>query len=247
MVKNNKMEKKNYPMTLINNLREFARKTPLRTLYRRLRGTYLNRHFKRAMAEIINDQNELNFNHDVLASLCLGWGNPDTAANVEFLDECANYARESSLPILECGSGLTTIIAGLVAKKTNNTLWSLENMKFWHNRVKKYLKMYHINSATIYYSVLKNYGDFTWYAPPLDSMPEKFSLVICDGPSNNKGGRYGLLPVMKQKLAPGCIILLHNVDRKIEKENLERWAAYTNLSYEIRGSAIPNYGVVRLK
>jgi hypothetical protein len=241
------MEKKSHPVIMINKLRGFARKTPLRPLYRGLRRIYLNGRFKQAMAEIINDHNELNINHDVLADLCLGWGNPDTAANVEFLDECARYARESRLPILECGSGLTTIIAGLIAKKRNNTIWSLENTKYWYNRLKKYSNSYQIDSIHIHYHSLIDYGDFSWYDPPLDSMPDKFSLVICDGPSDNKGGRYGLLPVMKQRLAPGCIILLHNVDTNDEKENLERWAVYTDLSYEIRGSAIPHYGVVRLK
>ena len=234
-------------MTLIDNLRELARKTPLKPLYDGLRRTYLNHHFRQAMKEILNDHDKLNFDHDVLAKLCLGWGNPNAASNVEFLSECIKFARESSLPILECGSGLTTIIGGLVAKKNTNSYWSLENMKFWYNRVKKCLKMYQVDSATIYYSDLKDYSDFSWYDPPLDSMPDKFSLVICDGPSNNKGGRYGLLPVMKQKLAPGCIVLLHNVDTTDEKENLERWAAYTNISYEIRGSAIPHYGIVQIK
>jgi predicted O-methyltransferase YrrM len=184
---------------------------------------------------------------EILADLSYGWGNPGYSANLDFLLACAQHAAQSRLPVLECGSGITTIITGIVAQKYGNTVWSLEHMKSWHDRLKKYLELYKIDSVKLIHSPLADYGDFTWYRTPLDKMPDEFSLVICDGPpANNKGGRYGLMPIMKQKLAPGCVILFDNANRKTEQENVARWEEQVNMSRETHGSVIPYY-VIRVK
>jgi hypothetical protein len=199
------------------------------------------------MKKILDDPGHNLDDPKILADLSYGWGNPSHSANPDFLLACAKCAAQAKLPILECGSGLTTIIAGIVAQKSGNTVWALEHMKSWYNRLKKYLNMYKIDSVKLTYTPLADYGDFTWYRPPLEAMPEEFSLVICDGPpGDNKGGRYGLVPIMKRKLAPGCVILFDNANRKTEQENVARWGEQINMSCETRGKIVPYY-IIRVK
>jgi hypothetical protein len=45
---------------------------------------------------------------------------------------------------------------------------------------------------------------------------------VCDGPKGTtRGGRYGLAPVMKDRLAPGCIVLLDDTSREAERAIIE--------------------------
>src|SRR5713101_1399012 len=52
---------------------------------------------------------------EMLVDLQIAWGNEGYAARTDFLQEVAERAVITSGPILECGSGLTTILFGLLA------------------------------------------------------------------------------------------------------------------------------------
>lgn len=143
-------------------------------------------------------------------------------------------------PILECGSGLTTILVGAIAQRTGQAHWALEHMPAWAAKVQKRLQQHQLDAVHLCVSPLKDYGDFGWYDPPLDTMPENFSLVICDGPpSTTKDGRYGLIPIMHERLAPGCVILLDDAGREQERSIAERWAQELGASFEILGAEKP--------
>ena len=78
-------------------------------------------------------------------------------------------------------------------------------------------------------------------------MPDGFTLVICDGPpGTTKGGRYGFLPMMKQKLKPGCVILLDDAAREQEQLIVEHWTKEIRMSYETRGSRHPYFLITLL-
>jgi hypothetical protein len=73
---------------------------------------------------------------------------------------------------------------------------------------------------------LKSYAGYSWYDPPLSRWSRNFSLVVCDGPpADTPGGRYGLAPIMREHLAPGCVILLDDAEREPEREIAQRWSA----------------------
>src|SRR4030042_2739470 len=98
-------------------LRKIAGKTPLGTIYRWARRNYRFVFFRKTMRKVIADPQVMLHDSRLLASLVYGWGNPSYASDTDFYTDCAKYAAQSRLPILECGSGLTTIVAGLVAQK----------------------------------------------------------------------------------------------------------------------------------
>ena len=72
---------------------------------------------------------------------------------------------------------------------------------------------------------------------PLESMSCDFGMVICDGPpGDTKGGRYGMLPIMSDRLRSGCVILLDDADRADEIAITKRWKKELNAKAEFIGA-----------
>ena len=180
-----------------------------------------------------------------LKDLITGWSNEGFAANLEYLEAVAAHALKTKGPVLECGSGVTTILMGILCGKRNIGVWSLEHYDEWRQRVAGVLADNNIASATVCSAPLVEYGEFVWYDPPLAQMPEAFSLVICDGPpGSTKGGRYGLLPVLNDRLH-GATILLDDAGRPGEAELIKRWENEARFETEVRGDKERGFAVMQ--
>ena len=78
---------------------------------------------------------------------------------------------------------------------------------------------------------LKDYGSYQWYDVDHDALPHGIKLCICDGPpGSTRGGRYGLMPQIGHRLAPGCVVLLDDTCRAEELDIARRWANEFDLS-----------------
>ena len=173
-----------------------------------------------------------------------GWDDKRWSAGAEYLDAVARAALEERRPILECGSGLTTLVLATIARRTGVEVWTLEHDARCFERVTSRLRAFGLEVHALS-APLREYGSFDWYGVDPDRLPT-FSLVVCDGPpKRTRGGRFGLLPVLSERLAPGCLILLDDAARTEEREVLERWASEWPLRYEVRGSSRP-YAAVEL-
>jgi hypothetical protein len=167
---------------------------------------------------------------ELLSDLLVGWGNEGFAAQTDYLEEVSRQAAKTDGPILECGSGLTSVMLGLLAGRRGVQTWSLEHFPEWRVRVKNALERFEIPNVQICSAPLRSFGEFEWYDAPRAEMPKEFQLVICDGPpGSTAGGRYGLLPVMGERLPAGSLILLDDAARPGEVEVLLRWASETKL------------------
>jgi hypothetical protein len=177
--------------------------------------------------------------NSTLSELIYGWGNEAWSAREEYLTSCIAHALAAKGAILECGSGLTTLLVAAIAKKQGQPHWILEHKPHWAKKAQQYLDIYQLDSI-VCSKPLKDYGDYCWYEVPMDNMPHTFSLLICDGPPRRtKGGRYGLIPVMRKQIQSGCVILLDDGYRQEEVEIAKRWAMEINSSYCIQGIAKP--------
>ena len=184
----------------------------------------------------------------VLAGLIYGWGNQAWAASPEYIRACVLEALAARAPVLECGSGLSTLIVGLVSQRQRNLVYSLEHHSDWAAKVGAWLKRMRIRSVRINICPLRDYGDFEWYGSLPADLPQKWGLVICDGPpgSTTRGGRYGLLPLMRQRFAAGTVILLDDGGRPEEQAIAERWAKEAPASAETHGVEKPFIRLVLL-
>jgi hypothetical protein len=155
--------------------------------------------------------------------LITGWSS-GWAAGSSYLEALTGAVLDGHLSVLECGTGLTTLVLA--------SLLSLEHDPGWFAVVKKELRRFGLD-ANVVLAPLRSYGGFEWYDVEALNLPP-FSLVVCDGPPNSaRGGRYGVVPVLGPRLPPGCTILLDDAARPSERQTLRRWESEQGIKYEI--------------
>jgi len=201
--------------------------------------------FERAIDRFREDpRRSLLDSSQVLDDLIYGWGNEGWSAKKEYLRQCVECALVVDGPSLECGSGLTTILVGIVAQTRGHRHWALEHATAWSECVGACLDRHGIDSVSVCTGDLEKYPDFSWYSPPRQEMGEPFALVVCDGPPGSiAGGRYGLLPVMKDRLRQDCVILLDDAARNEEQTIARRWEAEFGCDVELVDGAAPFFKI----
>lgn len=178
----------------------------------------------------------------VIADLLYGWNNPWSVQD-EVIRPLWTAAWESTGPILECGSGLSTLLLAVVAERRDVPFVSLEHDATWHAHVLQTLARLGLWHARVELAPLVHHADHDWYDVPVD-LPAAFGLVVCDGPPGDTfGGRYGLLPAMGHRLAPDCVILMDDATRPGERGVLERWMHEHAMTHRVEGTVKP-YAVV---
>jgi len=195
-----------------------------------LRRTYDAMRFDTAMRRFITDPPAaLAADSHVLGDLISAWGNSGWIAQEGYLRACLEVALASRAATLECGSGLSTLLIGVVAQQQGCEHWALEHLAEWGAKIDYFRVRYGLRAVKLHTAPLRNYDGFAWYDPPLSRLPRTFALVVCDGPpANTAGGRYGLVPVMREHLAPGCVILLDDAGRPEEQMIAQRWQRELN-------------------
>jgi predicted O-methyltransferase YrrM len=71
-------------------------------------------------------------------------------------------------------------------------------------------------------------GDGIWHWYDTNAVPEgEFDLLVVDGPPGKTGpqARYPALPLLRDHLAPGALIVLDDANRTEEQATAERWGA----------------------
>ena len=209
------------------------------------RAAVLSYTFRQAMREVVKLAPGEMPSRELLKKLRLGWDNQGWDAKLDYMEEILRRALETKGPVLECGSGLTTLLLGQLAGKRNVETWSLEHNAQWHRRVSSAIKRHHVQKVHLCFAPLCDYEQFNWYDPPLAEMPERFSLVICDGPPDlAHGGRYGLLPILGDRLASGTVILFDDVREPGQPEVLRRWETESGVKVELRETEEVSFALV---
>ena len=214
-------------------------------LKRPARAAVLSYTFRQAMRELASLPAGEMPSRELLKKLRLGWDNQGWDAKFGYMEEIMRHVVTTKGPILECGSGLSTLVMGQLAGKRGVEIWGLEHNAEWHQRVSGTLKRYRIPGVKLSCAPLREYAGFNWYDPPLAEMPGKFSLVICDGPPDlAHGGRYGLLPVLGDRLESGAVILFDDAREPGQPEVLQRWADESGVGVELRENDEVSFAIV---
>jgi hypothetical protein len=136
-------------------------------------------------------------------------------------------------------------LLGLFAGNRGIDVWTLENSAEWHQRMSDTLKENGIRGVKNCHAPLKDYGPFSWYDAPVSAMPARFSMVVCDGPpGTTKGGRYGLVPVLRDRLQGGTIILLDDAHRESELEALTEWEKVIRINKTFQKESRGEFAVI---
>ena len=176
----------------------------------------------------------------LIKQLIYAWGNQGFSAQIDYMHSCIENTLHSEGLIFECGSGLSTILLGTIAKKQKREMVSFEHLDFWVKRIQKELRKNKLDNNTIYHRDLKDYGAYTWYN--IDGFEcEKIGLCICDAPpGNTKGGRRGFMQFFKDYLMPNAIILVDDTSREDERNMIREWEKIIPMSVEFSGVLDPH-------
>ena len=160
----------------------------------------------------------------LLEHLIHAWGNEGWSAKTELLRSMLDWFPKTSGLVLECGSGLSTLLLGCLASATGREVRSLEHDVGWAERINEMLPREASSSVEVFVTPIRPYNEFDWYSIDAVSPLPPVGFVVCDGPpGSTRGGRYGLAPVLKESLSPGCIVLLDDSHRPEERAIMERW------------------------
>jgi hypothetical protein len=153
------------------------------------------------------------------------WGNMGYGGTVRLLRHiCRTMKRCEQNVILECGSGASTVLMGILAKRYNSTIIALENHEGWAQYMQAVIRDYKLDAVQVFHAPLCDYDSFSWYSVPDEVRVQCFSLVVCDGPpAATPGGRYGLLPVLGSCLTENCTVLLDDTNRAGERRTISQW------------------------
>lgn len=99
------------------------------------------------------------------------WGNP-WAASPEFLIAAYSMAKKATGPVLETGSGLSTLVMAAAGAKVT----SLEHDLAWHRRVSDTAEKLGLTANLVYAALDKYDGWYVWQAE------RNYALFVCDGP-----------------------------------------------------------------
>ncbi|MCG7898981.1 MAG: class I SAM-dependent methyltransferase [Candidatus Thiodiazotropha lotti] len=168
--------------------------------------------------------------------LAIAWGNIGYAAGISYLRHVGERVIKSKGPILECGSGATTLLIAMLTQNEQRDFVIFEHNLEWYKHLQMILKRLGFEQVKLIHAPLIDYGDFRWYSPPALKHQPPFELVICDGPPGSiPGGRYGLLPIMGKQLSSNCLILLDDTHRKAEQHIITSWRRQRCLRFNRMG------------
>lgn len=135
--------------------------------------------------------------------------------------------------IVECGSGLSTIWAAYALEKLGGTgrVVALEHEEQFAGITRANLQRHgltkHAEVRTAPLTDVEIDGKtWRWYAPSALDGLAGVGVVLVDGPPKPTGeyARYPALPMLRETLAPGAVVLLDDADRPDEKAIAQRWA-----------------------
>lgn len=178
----------------------------------------------RACVELERHAGEAAPGHAALARLALAWGNLGYAAGFSYLRHVSDRVLRSNGPVLECGSGATTLLIAALTRHRDVRFVALEHDRHWHAYVQRVLERLGYGHVELVHAPLRQHDTFAWYDTDPSRIPDDIGLVVCDGPPGSvRGGRYGLMPVLGHRLAGNCIVLLDDTHRAAERRIIDVW------------------------
>jgi len=153
------------------------------------------------------------------------------SAAADFLELIARQVLSNKpLHILECGSGLTTLVLAKACQMSRQGhVYTLENGQVYAETTEQIIDSYALNDyVTVMQAPLMDYplGENTYQWYPTTELPAvEFDMFVIDGPAGfiQKHSRYPALPLMQDRMAAGCRVFLDDAARDDEKELVTMW------------------------
>jgi precorrin-6B methylase 2 len=157
------------------------------------------------------------------------YGNNNFSADPGVLAVVTGVARKCRGPIIEAGSGLSSVFMAAVAP--DQKVYSLEHSKQYASQTIAWCEEAGVTNVGICYAPLKDF----WYDVDQFDLPKKFALGFCDGPPRMYGTRMQFF----EKIAPRCVVVVVDdikSDNNFAKQ-VHQWAQANEMTVTILGRA----------
>jgi predicted O-methyltransferase YrrM len=139
--------------------------------------------------------------------------------------------REKPRRVLECGSGSSTaLIAACLAQVGGGRVVSLDHDAQFAEQTRRLLETRtYGDRATVLTTPLTEMTvegqRVLWYGVDASDLPEQVDMLVVDGPPGPLASRarFPAVPVLLDRLAPDCVILMDDGDRPDERWVARRW------------------------
>lgn len=140
-------------------------------------GSYLRRTNGLALTRGIERIRKGQYERSDVIALVDEWGNEAFSAGHEFLAACIEVAQQAEGPIIEMGSGLSS----LAMAATGAEVYALEHDPVWFREVCRHRDRLGLSTLLVLFAPLTNYSSGRWY----EDVPlpwDRADIVVCDGP-----------------------------------------------------------------
>ncbi len=160
--------------------------------------------------------------------------NATWAPAAEFVEACYHVASEAKGPIIECGSGLTTLALAIGAKESGQTVYAIEHDPGFYATTLNLLETYDLKVNVILSlrpieeSVnVKTQTRHKWYDEPImRPVGAKFAAAVIDGPPRALADRTAFFPILGGYLAPRCRLMIDDMnDRALAQQMIDHCSA----------------------
>lgn len=150
------------------------------------------------------------------------------AADAPLLATVTALARKCRGPIIETGSGLSSVFMGAVS---DSQVYSLEHLQHYAAQTVALCEEAGVSNVGVCCAPLKDF----WYDVEKFDLPNKFSLGFCDGPPRFYGTRMKFFEVLASRCSA---ILVDDVKSDIHfLNNVSAWAQANGRNFQILGRA----------
>lgn len=148
------------------------------------------------------------------------WGAPP-----DVLQLAAGLARQSELPILEMGTGLSTVV---MAGASSQKVWSVEHDKLFADELERMTAQAGVSNVTLVTTEIKD----GWYDLAGVKLPKQFGLAFVDGPPRAGTDRMRFFDAYGDRCK---IILCDDADDPGYAQKLTAWANSRKREIKIDG------------
>lgn len=162
------------------------------------------------------------------------------AADPGTLALCVSIARKCRGPIIETGSGLSTV---LMSAATCQTVHSLEHLEHYANRTGAWCNEAGVDNYRLICAPLRE----GWYDISRMKLPDRFAFGFCDGPPRLYGTRMRFF----EEFGDRCTVILVD-DIKTDNNfalSVQQWAEANGRTFQVLGRCafIQKQGAVALQ
>lgn len=155
------------------------------------------------------------------------------------LDLVERILAGTATNVVETGSGTSTLLMALALEKADGGhVWAIEHEPDYAEATRRLLAEFGCTGrATVIDAPLVDHDvageSFPWYdITSLPIEPASIDLLLVDGPPAATGplSRFPALPLLRDRLRPGAVVLLDDARRADEHEVVERWTGSGEIS-----------------